>query len=151
MVFVILFWLLLSDYLPTFFTWTLVTRLPIFNCPGLRIRQNVALGLGNVFPKFLARNSLKNQRKSMFFMLALRIFLRIFQRIPIQRAPRLLVRITLAIIKDLMCNMYIFRSMTRTRPQADTKPNKRMTNLKHSNTLERLSRIHPGREIDFLE
>ena len=60
-----LFARLLFDF---FFNEKLVTRLPIFQCPGLRICQNVALGLGNVFPKFLARVSLKIQGKSRFFM-----------------------------------------------------------------------------------
>ena len=52
----------------------------IFHCTGLRICQNVALGLGNVFPKFLARISLKIQGKSSFFMFGLRIFLFGFSR-----------------------------------------------------------------------
>ena len=69
--FVDLFLTLFLFTLDPFFERTLVTRWPIFNPTGLRICQNVALGLGNVFPKFLARISLKIQRKSMFFMLAL--------------------------------------------------------------------------------
>ena len=71
-------------FFQAFFQMKLVTRWPIFNCTGLNICQNVAPGLRNVFLKFLARISLKNHGKSLFFTLALRIFPWIFSRIPIQ-------------------------------------------------------------------
>ena len=80
------FWHFFSICCRPFVKWKLVTRWPIFNPTGLRICQNVALGLGDVFPKFLARISLKILRKSRFFMFALRTFLCVFPRIPIQTA-----------------------------------------------------------------
>ena len=74
-----------------------MTRWPIFNSTGLRICQNVALGLGNVFPKLLTRNSLKVTGNSRFFKFGLRMFLCVVPRIPIQTAGPHMVNLVIQV------------------------------------------------------